>query len=346
MGGCGSSRTGRSARSSRSCGSRRGPPHRTAAPARLAVALVALAVGTSACDTDGSGAAADDATAELAASHDQPDAAAALEALVTAMEMEDAARVIELAVGPARAFFLYQLHLSLAEGGKEPLYPNLRVERGESEELSAWRVRFPGPLGFGTQEGAPPRILTDLEFVEDAADGTWRLERFVRNGHQIAAWVSPPGDEARVEVGPVGAQVVGLFSDVACNTGSDTGCPEWARNKVAVAFLVTNGSAGPLVPAPIELPDGTSEPAWLETSSGAAHPLFDAATTGLPGGRSSPVVTVFPGADDLAEGGALHLGLASEVGEHHQLSLPVPPYPHPWDRPRGSSGRSGRSRAG
>jgi hypothetical protein len=300
---------------------------------RLVVALAVLVAG-GACGSDSADDGADvtgGLPAEPAGSLALDTAGAALGELAAAMEAGDVDRVVGLTDGPAQTFFRYQRHFWLADGADGPPFPNVNLAPGAAEVLAEDRVRFAGPLGYGTQEGAPPRLLTDLEFVDVASDGGWRLERFVRNGHPIGGWVSPADDGARVEAGPLVVEVVGLFSDVPCNTGTDPGCPAWSRDKVAVAFLVTNRSETPVDPAPMELPDGTLEPAWLETSDGDARPLVEVVASGLAVGAASPVVALFPAADDLTEGGALHLAFVTAAGERLEVSLPVPPYPYPWD---------------
>jgi hypothetical protein len=297
---------------------------------RLVVVLTVLVTG-GACGTDDGPDVAGGLPADPAGSPALDTAGAALVELAAAMEAGDIDRVVGLTDGPAQAFFRFQRHHWLADGADGPPFPNVNLASGAVEVLAEDRVRFTGPLGYGTQEGAPPRLLTDLEFVDVASEGGWRLERFVRNGHPIGEWVSPPDDGARVEAGPLVVEIVGLFSDVPCNTGTDPGCPAWARDKVAVAFLVTNRSEAPVDPAPVELPDGTMEPAWLETSDGTAHPLFEVVATSLAVGEASPVVALFPAADALADGGVLHLAFVTAAGERLEVSLPVPPYPYPWD---------------
>ncbi len=232
----------------------------------------------------------------------------------------------ELSTGPAAAFFAHADHLYRASGETDELFPHAHADEGDAT-VNGSSVTFSGPVTFGDPEGPGPRILSDLEFRQDG--DAWMLHTFKRNGFPIERWVTPGADDS-TESGPVAARVVGVFVDVTCLEGSDPECPPLYQGGLAVDFEVTNDSDGPLMPAEVSLPDGSTAPAWLETPAGDPQQLIDAALQGFPPGESSPVTALVGGLDAMDEGGSLHIALQTEDGTVHRLELPVPAYPATW----------------
>ncbi len=291
---------------------------------------VALALGTAlaGCGTGNAGTPVAPGTTRSGDAAVIGQARTAFDEAAAAFESSDPERLAELSTGAAAAFFTHADHLARAAGDSDEVFPNARAEAGEATVVDDDTVRFTGPLTWGTSDGPPPRVLTDLVF--SGADDGWKLASFERNGFPIQRWVTGPPTEPTVQYGPVTARTVGVFVDVTCLERTDPGCPDFLADGFAVDFEVTNDSDGPLEPTELELPDGTASAAWLETPTGTPQPLRDAALQGFPPGQTSPVTAMFGGPDDLVEGGTLHIALRTGDGAVHPLELPVPAYPATW----------------
>lgn len=256
-----------------------------------------------------------------------------IDELMAAMGDDDLDALVELATGPAAAFFTIVRHGHLTAGpGAEPVFPNFRVEPSDPSLVEPGVVRLPGPAGYAfTGPGAPPpRVFTDLEFHE--IDGTWKLRTFLRNGVPIDEWVTRPPIDPVVTSGPISIRSLGRFIDIGCQTGSDPNCPAAARDVVAVNFVISSDASSPLEFVPSTLPDGTQAPGWLESATGAAHVPSDAQSTPLEPGAMVLVTAHFVGVDDPLGPSTLHVTFRVE-GELHQLGVPVPGFPGNWDTP-------------
>lgn len=274
-----------------------------------------------------------DATADSAGRSVPASALTAIDELMAAMDDNDLAALVELATGPAEAFFTIGRHGHLASGaGAEPLFPNFRVEPSDPSLVERGVVRLPGPVGyaFAGPGAPPPRVFTDLEFHE--IDGTWKLRTFLRNGVPIDEWVTRPPIDPVVTSGPITIQSLGRFIDVACQTGADPNCPSEARDVVAANFLVSSNASSPLEVMPSTLPDGTRAPGWLESATGAAHVPSDAQSTPLEPGVTALATARFAGVDDPLGPSTLHVTFLAD-GEPHELAVPVPGFPGDWDTP-------------
>jgi hypothetical protein len=251
----------------------------------------------------------------------------AFTAIAAAMEAGDLDALVMDSVGPAAAFFTWMRHLRAASGEAADPFENLVVEPPVPQVTDEGDVaRVDATIGYGSQEGAPPRILTNLELR--LVDGAWRLAGFERNGVPIAEWVAPAPAEASVTAAGIDVEVIGVFVDRGCLDGSDPNCPEAIRDSAGVAFVVINRTGGDIEPVPVAL-DGGEAVAVLE-AGGSAFPLVDAAVQGFPRDLPSPVVGVFQGASSLGEGGVVRLAWEAEAGAVHTFELPVPVYPHDW----------------
>jgi len=254
-------------------------------------------------------------------------ARAAFDQVADGFAVGDPAALRDLSTGPAQAFFAHADHLRRASGGPlDDVFPHVRADAGDAT-VGASSVTFAGPVTWGDPEGPGPRVLTDLVFRNDG--DAWMLDRFTRSDFPIERWVTPAADDG-AGASPVTAHVVGVFVDVTCLEGTDPECPQLVEGGLAVDFVVTNSSDAPLAPAEMKLPDGSTAPAWLETPTGEAQPLIDAAAQGFPPGETSPVTALVGGLDAMGEGGILHIALQTEDGTVHPLDLPVPAYPARW----------------
>jgi hypothetical protein len=255
------------------------------------------------------------------------DAAAAFAAIVAALEARDLDALVTGSVGPAAAFFTWMRHMREASSGSADPFENLAVEPPTPEVTDEGDLaRVDATIGFGSQEGAPPRILTNLELR--LVDGTWYLAGFERNGVPIADWVTPAPADATVTSGGIEVAVAGLFVDVGCLDGSDPNCPMAIRNSVGMSFSVINRTGDDIHPVPVAMEGG--EAIAVLDAGGSEYPLVDAEVQGFPHDVPSPVVGVFQGASSLGDGGVVRLAWETEDGTVHTFELPVPVYPHDW----------------
>lgn len=255
------------------------------------------------------------------------DAAEAFAAIMAALEARDLDALVTGSVGPAAAFFTWMRHLREASGQSADPFENLVVEPPVPEVTEEGDLaRVDATIGFGSQEGAPPRILTNLELR--LVDGTWYLVGFERNGIPIADWVAPAPAEATVTSCGIEVEVAGLFVDVGCLDGSDPNCPMANRNSAGMSFLVINRTGGDIHPVPVAVEGG--EAVAVLDAGGSEFPLVDAEVQGFPRDVPSPVVGVFQGASSLGDGGVVRLAWETEDGTVHTFELPVPAYPHDW----------------
>jgi hypothetical protein len=266
-------------------------------------------------------------TAAEGAATDVADPDALVAAMVAAMEATDLDGLVDLSVGPAQAFFVHLRHFQAATAEEDPPFPNLSAEIEGPAEVDGDVATIEGLIGYGTAEGAPPRVLTDLRMV--ATDDGWRLAGFTRNGHPIEEWTVPGDPDRQVTNGGISVAVVALFIDAGCFTGSDTGCPAAHRDSFGVDLEVLNTTDAPITPAPVTLPDGSEVPAWVETSEGP-EPVVSAHAPGFPAGTTAEVTAVFQGASAMADGGTLYVAFETEDGTVVPIEVPVPAYPHPW----------------
>ena len=281
-----------------------------------AIAVVAAAgLLAGATDEDTTGAATDAGT----------EVAAVYEEFTEAIEAGALDTILELTSGPALAFYQRTQHFAAATGETD-LFPNLHWEPGEVTLTDDATAVVDGAIVWGVDEETA-RELTQFEFRHDGQ--RWLLDSFLRNGIAIGDWVTP-GSDTPIDSGPVTVELVSTFADLTCTPGVESPCPDFLRNFIALDLLVENRSDGDLQPGSLTLPDGTESPAWLETPSGGAYPLFDAAVAGFPPRTTVPVSGLFAAADDLAEGGVLHLVLQTADGTDHPLDVPVAPHPHDW----------------
>ena len=266
------------------------------------------------------------ATAADAATDIEDEVAAAYEEYAEAMEAGDIDIVLELTSGPARAFHERGQHFGAATGTTD-LFPNLHWEPGEVTLTDGTSAVVDGAIVWGGDE-ATAREITQFEYRHDGQ--RWLLDSFLRNGIAIGDWVTP-GSDTPIDSGPVTVELVSTFADLTCTPGVESPCPDFLRNGISLDLLVENRSDEDLQPGSLTLPDGTESPAWLETPSGGAYPLLDAAAAaGFPPMTTVPLSGLFAAAADLAEGGVLHLVLQTADGTDHPLDVPVPPYPHDW----------------
>jgi hypothetical protein len=267
--------------------------------------------------------ALDDADRASAAS----DSTEAFTAIMAAMEARDLDALVTSSVGPAAAFFTWMRHEREASSESADPFENLVVEPHVPEVTGDRDVaRVDATIGFGSQEGAPPRILTNLELR--LVDGSWYLASFERNGVPIADWVAPAPEEANVTAAGIDVEVIGLFVDVGCFDGSDPNCPAAIQNSAGVSFVVINRTGGDINPVPVDV-NGGEAVAVLEAGD-SEFPLVDAEVQGFPRDLPSPVVAVFQGASSLGEGGVFRLAWETEDGAVHAFEVPVPIYPHDW----------------
>lgn len=250
---------------------------------------------------------------------------ALFEDVVAAHEAEDLDRIVELSSGPARAFAERSRHFAAATG-TEDLFPNLHSRAGTVSSTDDGTVTLDGIVAYGPNE-ANVRELTNFEFRLDG--DRWLLHSYERTGVPIGQWVAP-GSESPVESGPITVELISMFSDVTCALDAETDCPDELRNSIGLDLVVDNDSNGELEPGMLTLPDGTESPAWLETPAGGAHPIIAAEAMGFPPMASAPVIGLFAAADDLSDGGVLHIVLRDADGADHEFDLPVPAYPHDW----------------
>ncbi len=291
--------------------------------------VLALGTALAGCGTGSAGTPVAPGTPRSGDAAAIEQARTAFDEVAAAFESSDPARLAKLSTGAAAAFFTHADHLARAAGGSsDEVFPNARAEAGGATLVDDGTVRFTGPLTWGTSDGPSPRVMTDLGF--SGADDGWKLASFERNGFPIQRWVAGPPTEPTVRSGPISARTVGVFVDVTCLERADPGCPDFLADGLAVDFTVTNDSDGALEPTELELPDGTTSAAWLETPSGTPQPLRDAVLQGFPPGQTSPVTAMFGGPDNLVEGGTLHIALRTEDGEIHPVDLAVPAYPATW----------------
>jgi hypothetical protein len=299
--------------------------------ATAAIVGVLLGCGTAPVDdptatADGARADFDD-VADGARASAAPDAAEAFTAIVAALEARDLEALVTRSAGPAAAFFGYLRHFQEATADRDDPFENLVVDPPDPEVTVEGDVaRIGAAIGYGSQEGAPPRVLTDLELR--LVDGGWYLAGFERNGSPISAWVAPAPAEATVSAGGIDVEVVGLFVDVGCLDGADARCPAAHRDSAGVAFVVVNGTDGDIRPVPVTASVGDAI-AVLD-AGGSEWPLVSAEVLGFRREVPSPVVGVFQGASSLAAGGAVRLAWETEDGTVHAFDLPVPAYPHDW----------------
>lgn len=183
-----------------------------------------------------------------------------------------------------------------------------------------------GVIAYGPNE-AHVRELTSFEFRRESAQ--WLLHSYERTGVPIGRWIAP-GSETPVASGPITVELVSIFTDLTCAIDAATDCPDQLRNSISLDLVVDNGSEGELEPGILTLPDGTESAAWLETPSGGAHPLTGAEVMGFPPMATAAVIGLFGAADDLSDGGILHIVLRDADGAEHPVDLTVPAYPHDW----------------
>ncbi len=283
---------------------------------RAMIALALLLTGCGAAERAGSGEDGDTVNTN---------ARTAFSKIAAALAASDPSTLHSLSSGPAAAFFAHADHLRRASGDiMDSVFPHAQADPGAATTKGT-DVTFSGPVTWGDPEGPPPRVLTDLTFRQEG--DAWRLHS--RNQFPIGRWVTPAADDSAGKA-PVTGRVVGVFVDVTCLERTDPGCPDTMDGALAVDFEVTNASGAPLEPAEVNLPDGSTSMAWLETPSGGPHPLIDAALQGLPPGQTSPVTAVVGGIESMGDGGVLHLALRTGDGTVHPLDLPVPAYPATW----------------
>jgi hypothetical protein len=255
------------------------------------------------------------------------DAAEAFTTIVAALEARDLDALVTRSAGPAAAFFGWVRHFQAAVADPDDPFENLVVEPSVPKVTVDGDVaRVDATIGYGSQEGAPPRILTDLELR--LVDGGWYLAGFVRNGFPIGEWVAPAPPEATVSAGGIDAAVVGLFVDVGCLHGTDARCPAANRDSAGVSIVVVNGTGGEIGPVPVTTSGGDAVAVLV--ASGSEWPLVSADVRGFPRDVPSPVVGVFQGASSLGAGGEVRLAWETEDGAVHAFELPVPAYPHDW----------------
>jgi hypothetical protein len=255
------------------------------------------------------------------------EAAQAFTAIVAALEARDLDALVSRSAGPAAAFFSWMRHHREASASPDDPLENLVVEPPVPEVTVDGDVaRVGATIGYGSQEGAPPRILTDLELRR--VDARWYLAGFERNGIPIADWVAPAPADATVSTGGIDVDVVGLFVDVGCLDGADARCPAALRDSAGVSFVVFNGTDGDITPVPVTM-DSEDTLAVLD-AGGSGWPLVDAQVQGFPRAVPSAVVGVFQGASDLGAGGVVRLAWETGDGVVHAFELPVPAYPHDW----------------
>jgi hypothetical protein len=304
---------------------------------RRAVATAAIVVVLLGCGTSPSadGPVADPAGTEGEEAADVADApasaaseaTAAFTAIVAALKGRDLDALVSRSVGPAAAFFGYLRHFQGARADPDDPFENLVVEPDRPQVTVEGDVaRVGATIGYGSQEGAPPRVLTDLELR--LVDGRWYLAGFVRNGSPIADWVTPAPAEATVSAGGIDVEVVGLFVDVGCFDGTDVRCPAAHRDSAALAFVVVNGTGGDIRPVPV--PASGGDAIAVLDAGGSEWPLVSAEVQGFPREVPSPAVGVFQGASRLGAGGDVRLAWETEDGTVHAFELPVPAYPHGW----------------
>jgi hypothetical protein len=254
------------------------------------------------------------------------DAVEALTAIEAALVGRDLDALVTRSVGPAAAFFGWMRHQREAAAATSDPFENLVIEPPVPEiSVEDDVARVDATIGYGSQEGAPPRILTSLEL--HLVDGSWYLAGFDRNDIPIADWVTPAPAEATVTAGGIDVEVTGLFVDVGCFDGSDENCPGNLKDSVGVSFVVVNNTGGDISPVPVDVDGDTL--AVLD-AGGNEWPLVDAQVQGFPRDAPSPVVGVFQGASNLGTGGAVRLAWETTDGTVHAFELPVPTYPHDW----------------
>ena len=254
-----------------------------------------------------------------------PEVAALFEEVVAAHEANDLDRIVELSSGPAQAFARRSRHFAAATGMTD-LFPNLHARTGSVSPSEDGTATLDGVIAYGPNE-ANVRELTSFEFRRDGDQ--WLLHSYKRTGIPIGRWIAP-GSESPVTSGPITVELVSMFTDLTCAVDAATDCPEQLRNSISLDLVITNDSEGELEPGTLTLPDGTESAAWLETPSGGAHPLTGAEVMGFAPMATAAVVGVFAAADDLSEGGTLHIVLRDADGDEHPVDLAVPAYPHDW----------------
>jgi hypothetical protein len=273
--------------------------------------------------TVGGGQVVADAEAGAAAS-DEP--AAVLGAVTAAMAASDLDLLVQLSTDAARVYFVHVRHFHAATGDDAHLFENLTLELDEPV-VDGTTATADGLVAYGTADGAPPRVLTDWR-LHETAEG-WRVVGFTRNDEPVERWTVPGDGLSPVRHEDIEVDVLALFIDAGCFTGSDRGCPAAVRDSFAADLLVTNDTGGDLTPIPVELPGGEAVPAFI-TSSAGYHPVVQADAPGFPSGTTAEVTAVFTGASELSAGGTLHLAFETAAGEVVPFEIPLPAYPHDW----------------
>jgi hypothetical protein len=306
---------------------RRAPRREGRSVATAAIVGVLLGCGTAQPPGAAPAGTEDEATPHADRAPAATDAAAAFTTIAAALEARDLDALVTLSAGPAAAFFGWVRHLHEAAADPGDPFVNLVVEpRVPEVAIEGDVARVDATIGYGSQEGAPPRILTDLELR--LVDADWYLAGFERNGSPISQWVAPGPAEATVSAGGIDVEVVGLFVDVGCLDGADARCPAAYRDSAGLAFTVANGTGGDIEPVPVEASSG--DVIAVLDAGGSEWPLVSAEVQGFPRDVTSPVVGVFQGASGLSAGGVVRLAWETEDGAVHVFELPVPAYPHDW----------------
>jgi hypothetical protein len=254
------------------------------------------------------------------------DPAAVLDAVAEAMRTTDLDRLVELSTDAAAVYFAHVRHVHAATADAAHLFENLTVEL-DPPMVDGATATAEGVIAHGSAEGAPPRVLTAWR-LRETPDG-WRVAGFTRNDEPVERWTAPGTPATAVRHADIEVEVVALFVDVGCFTGSDAGCPAAVRDSFAVDLMVTNDTGDELAPVLVALPDGEAVPAYVDTGAGA-HPVIQADAPGFPSGVSAEVTAVFRGASQLVEGGTLHLAFETATGDVVPFEVPLPGYPHAW----------------